>query len=234
MIYNTILPFLAVLLLGCTPSNTGNEASIQTMRTVSTTMNQQNNNPTASNQQGFDTVTFGAGCFWCVEAVFQQLDGVISVTSGYSGGSVDNPTYKQVCEGTTGHAEVCQVVYDPQKISFKDLLEVFWSTHDPTTLNRQGNDVGTQYRSAVFYHNDQQKQLATEYKKKLDESGAFKSPIVTEIAPFNKFYAAENYHQDYYNLNGSQPYCNFVIKPKVEKFRKVFGEKLKKENTTAP
>lgn len=234
MIQNVLLPLMAIVLLGCAPSNASNEASIQTIRTVATTMNDQNGNPTTPTEQTLDTITFGSGCFWCVEAVFQQLDGVISVTSGYSGGDVTNPTYKQVCDGTTGHAEVCQIIYDPQKISFKDLLEVFWFTHDPTTLNRQGNDVGTQYRSAIFYHSDQQKQLAEEYKKKLDESGAFKSPIVTEITPFGKFYAAENYHQDYYNLNGSQPYCNFVIKPKVEKFRKVFGEKLKKENATAP
>lgn len=233
MIQNIVFPLMAMLLLGCARSNASNEASIQTIRNVTTTMNDQKSNPTTPAQQTLDTATFGAGCFWCVEAVFQQLDGVISVTSGYSGGDVANPTYKQVCDGTTGHAEVCQIAYDPQRISFKDLLEVFWSTHDPTTLNRQGNDVGTQYRSAIFYHSDQQKQVAQEYKKKLDESGAFKSPIVTEITPFSTFYAAENYHQDYYNLNGSQPYCNFVIKPKVEKFRKVFGEKLKKENATA-
>lgn len=230
--FYSILPLVAMLLLGCAPSNQGNQQTMQTIRTVTTTMNEQQNNPPAP--QGLDTATLGAGCFWCVEAVFQQLDGVVSVTSGYSGGMVKDPTYKQVCDGTTGHAEVCQIVFDPQKLSFKDLLEVFWSTHDPTTLNRQGNDVGTQYRSAIFYHSNQQKELAEEYKKKLDESGAFKSPIVTEITPFSTFYAAENYHQDYYNLNGSQPYCNFVIKPKVEKFRKVFGEKLKKENATAP
>jgi peptide-methionine (S)-S-oxide reductase len=174
-----------------------------------------------------DTVTFGTGCFWCTEAIFQQLNGVFSATSGYSGGHVDNPTYKEVCEGTTGHAEVIQIVYDPSKITFDELLEVFWQTHDPTTLNRQGNDVGPQYRSAIFYHNDEQKRKAEEYKAKLDESKAFNNPIVTEITPFSKFYKAENYHQDYYNNNGSQPYCQYVIRPKLDKFKKVFKDKLK-------
>jgi len=174
-----------------------------------------------------DTATFGNGCFWCTEAIFQQLEGVVSVTSGYSGGHVNNPTYKEVCNGTTGHAEVLQVVYDPAKITFDELLEVFWQTHDPTTLNRQGNDVGPQYRSVVFYHNDEQKEKSEKYKAELDKSGAFNNPIVTEISPFSKFYAAENYHQDYYNQNGAQPYCNIVIRPKVEKFRKVFKSKLK-------
>jgi peptide-methionine (S)-S-oxide reductase len=174
-----------------------------------------------------DTATFGTGCFWCTEAIFQQLDGVIKSTSGYSGGHVANPSYKEVCTGGTGHAEVIQVVYDPKKITFDELLEVFWKTHDPTTLNRQGNDVGPQYRSVVFYHNNEQKEKAEKYKAELDKSGAFNNPIVTEISPFTNFYAAENYHQDYYNQNGSQPYCNFVIRPKVEKFQKVFKLKLK-------
>lgn len=174
-----------------------------------------------------DTATFANGCFWCTEAVFQQLDGVLKVSSGYSGGHVENPTYKEVCTGTTGHAECIQIVYDPAKISFDELLEVFWQTHDPTTLNRQGNDVGTQYRSAVFYHSTEQKEKAEKYKAALDKSGAFDKPIVTEVVPFSKFYVAENYHQDYYNNNGSQPYCQFVIRPKVEKFQKVFKSKLK-------
>lgn len=150
-----------------------------------------------------------------------------SVTSGYSGGHVKNPTYKEVCSGETGAAEVAQIVYDPRVISFKDLLEVFWQTHDPTTLNRQGNDVGTQYRSAIFYHNDEQKQLAEKYKAELDKSGAFAKPIVTTIEPFEAFYKAEDYHQDYYNQNEDAPYCTFMIKPKLDKFRKVFKEKLK-------
>ncbi|MFL5754329.1 MAG: peptide-methionine (S)-S-oxide reductase MsrA [Bacteroidia bacterium] len=174
-----------------------------------------------------ETATFGSGCFWCVEAVFQDLKGVEKVVSGYSGGFVKNPSYKEVCMGTTGHAEVCQITYDPSVISFEELLEVFWKTHDPTTLNSQGNDHGTQYRSAVFYHNEEQKKLAEEYKKKLDASGAFDKPIVTEITAFTNFYPAENYHQDYFNLNGTEPYCQFVIQPKVDKFKKVFKDKLK-------
>lgn len=174
-----------------------------------------------------DTATFGTGCFWCTEAVFQQLEGVLKATSGYSGGHVDNPTYKEVCSGETGHAECLQIVYDPAKITYDELLEVFWQVHDPTTLNRQGNDVGTQYRSAVFYHNNEQKEKAEKYKAELDKSGAWDNPIVTEIVPAQKFYKAEDYHQNYYNDNGSQPYCYFVIRPKVEKFQKVFKSKLK-------
>ncbi len=174
-----------------------------------------------------DTATFGTGCFWCTEAIFQQLDGVLKVTSGYSGGNVANPTYKQVTTGTTGHAECVQVVYDPQKVSFDELLEVFWQTHDPTTLNRQGNDVGPQYRSVIFYHDAEQKQKAEKYKEELNKSGAWDNPIVTEISPYKDFYTAENYHQDYYNNNGSAPYCYYVIRPKLEKFKKVFKEKLK-------
>lgn len=175
-----------------------------------------------------DTATFGTGCFWCTEAIFQQLDGVLKVESGYSGGHVDNPTYKQVTEGTTGHAEVIQLLFDPARITFDELLEVFWQTHDPTTLNRQGNDVGPQYRSAIFYHNEEQKQKAEKYKRELNESKAFDNPIVTEVTAFSKFYVAEDYHQNYYLNNGSQPYCYYVIRPKLEKFRKVFGEKIKK------
>jgi len=176
-----------------------------------------------------DTATFANGCFWCTEAIFEQLDGVISATSGYTDGNVKNPTYKQVCTGETGHAECLQIVYDPQKISFDELLEVFWETHDPTTLNRQGNDVGTQYRSGIYYHNEEQKQKAEKYKAELDKSGAFDKPIVTEIKPFSVFYPAEDYHQQYFENNeGSNPYCTVVIRPKVDKFRKVFKDKLKK------
>jgi peptide-methionine (S)-S-oxide reductase len=174
-----------------------------------------------------DTATFGAGCFWCVEAVFQRLKGVEKVISGYAGGSVVKPTYKQVCEGNTGHAEVCQIYFDPSAISYKELLEVFWKTHDPTTLNRQGNDVGTQYRSVVFYHNEEQKKLAEFYKKELDSSGIFNDPVITEISPYTELYIAEDYHQNYFDENGNQPYCSFVIRPKLEKFEKVFKEKLK-------
>ena len=174
-----------------------------------------------------DTATFGNGCFWCTEAIFQQLEGVEKVESGYSGGHVTNPTYKEVCTGNTGHAEALRIVFDPKKISFDELLEVFWQTHDPTTLNRQGNDVGTQYRSVVFFHNNEQKQKAEKYKAELDKSGAFNNPIVTEIVPAETFYKAEDYHQNYYNENGSQPYCQFVIRPKLEKFQKVFKSKIK-------
>ncbi len=172
------------------------------------------------------TTTLGAGCFWCVEAVFQRLNGVLSVVSGYAGGQVKNPSYKEVCNGTTGHAEVCQITFDANVLSFSELLEVFWQTHDPTTLNRQGNDVGTQYRSVIFYHNEEQKQIAKQYKQQLDESGTFGKPIVTTLEPFTVFFEAEDYHQNYYNENGMAPYCLFVVRPKVEKFLKQFGEKV--------
>ena len=177
--------------------------------------------------EGAKVATFGSGCFWCTEAIFQNVDGVLKVESGYSGGKVKNPTYKEVCSGLTGHAEVIQLTYDPNVVSYDELLEIFWKTHDPTTLNRQGADVGTQYRSVIFYHDDIQRQLAESYKQKLDQSGAYDNPIVTEISPFTIFYKAEDYHQNYYNLNGNAPYCAFVIQPKLEKFKKVFAEKLK-------
>jgi peptide-methionine (S)-S-oxide reductase len=176
-----------------------------------------------------DTATLGTGCFWCTEAIFDRLDGVLSVTSGYSGGSMANPSYKDVTTGETGHAECVQIVYDTSKITFDELLEVFWQVHDPTTLNRQGGDVGPQYRSVIFYHNDEQKQKAEMYKTELDKSGAYDKPIVTTLEPFTKFYKAENYHQEYYELNkNSNPYCSIVIQPKLEKFQKVFKNKLKK------
>jgi peptide-methionine (S)-S-oxide reductase len=177
-----------------------------------------------------DTATFATGCFWCTEAVFQELKGVLKATSGYSGGHVANPSYEAVCTGETGHAECLQIIYDPKVITFDELLEVFWEAHDPTTLNRQGNDEGTQYRSAIFYHNEEQKQKAEHYKAELNKSGAYKNPIVTEITAFTKFYPAEDYHKDYFRLHGSQPYCSFVIRPKVEKFEKVFKDKLKPKN----
>lgn len=175
-----------------------------------------------------EKATFGAGCFWCVEAVFQQIEGVQEVISGYTGGKVKDPTYREVCGGRTGHAEVAQISYDPGIVSFRELLEVFWSSHDPTTLNQQGADVGTQYRSAVFYHNEDQKQVAEHYKAALDTSGAFENPIVTEITALGVFYPAEDYHQDYFKNNRDQPYCQFVVKPKVEKVKRVFANRLKK------
>ncbi|WP_236676189.1 peptide-methionine (S)-S-oxide reductase MsrA [Chryseolinea lacunae] len=180
-------------------------------------------------KEGLELATFGSGCFWCTEAVFQNVDGVEKVESGYTGGKVKNPTYKEVCSGLTGHAEVIRLTYDPQKVTYDELLEIFWKTHDPTTLNKQGNDEGPQYRSVIFYHNDQQKQLAESYKAKLTQEQVYDRPIVTEISPAVEFYVAEDYHQNYYNLNGNAPYCAYVIQPKVEKFKKVFKDKLKKE-----
>ena len=180
-----------------------------------------------SDHSNLETATFANGCFWCTEAVFQELKGVEKVTSGYSGGHVENPTYEQVCNKDTGHAECLQIEYDPQQISFDELLEVFWKTHDPTTLNRQGNDVGPQYRSAIFYHTEEQKEKAEKYKAELNGSGVFNSPILTAIEPFTVFYPAENYHSDYYKRNSLQPYCYYVIKPKMEKFKKVFSDKMK-------
>lgn len=174
-----------------------------------------------------DTATLANGCFWCTEAVFQQLKGVESVKSGYTGGHVANPTYKEVCTGETGHAECLQIVFDPSVISFAELLEVFFNTHDPTTLNRQGNDVGTQYRSGIFYHNAAQQEVAQAYIAQLQASGVFSGPIVTEVTAFETFYPAENYHDNYFNENPDQGYCAFVIRPKVEKFRKQFKDRLK-------
>jgi peptide-methionine (S)-S-oxide reductase len=181
-----------------------------------------------SSEHKIDTATFGAGCFWCTEAQFQQLKGVISVESGFSGGTVINPSYHDVCSGTTGHAEVCNIAFDPSIISFDELLAAFWTCHDPTQLNRQGNDVGTQYRSVIFFHNEEQRSKSEKYKAQLNEEQAFGKPVVTEITPFKVFYKAEGYHQDYYNQNGDQPYCHYIIGPKVEKFRKVFKSKLAK------
>jgi peptide-methionine (S)-S-oxide reductase len=208
----TSLIFMVLLHLSCAPKNHEPKPKLQDIMTTHSKL---------------DTATFGAGCFWCVEAVFQQLRGVQTVESGYSGGHTQNPTYKQVCTGMTGHAEVCQITYDPSVISFTELLEVFWKTHDPTTLNRQGGDVGTQYRSAIFFHNKDQQLLAEEMKEKLDAAKIWNDPLVTEIVPFLEFYKAEAYHQEYYSQNASQPYCSLVITPKLEKFRKVFADKLK-------
>ena len=163
---------------------------------------------------------FGSGCFWCSEAVFQRIPGVISVKSGYSGGKTKNPTYKQVCTGDTGHAEVIQISYDPQKVSYENLLDTFWLSHDPTTLNRQGADVGTQYRSVIFYYDDGQKNAAEKSKLSLDKSGKLKAPVVTQIVSAGEFYPAEDYHADYFNKNSSAPYCRFIIAPKLEKLKK--------------
>jgi peptide-methionine (S)-S-oxide reductase len=175
----------------------------------------------------FETATLGGGCFWCTEAVFDQLDGVSDVVSGYSGGHVVNPTYRQVCNADTGHAEVIQLRFDPARISFREILEVFFSSHDPTTLNRQGNDVGPQYRSAIFYHSPEQRATAEALIAELNELKAFGRPIVTEVTAFDRFYPAEDYHQEYFERNGGQPYCQFVVAPKVAKFKKQYAERLK-------
>jgi peptide-methionine (S)-S-oxide reductase len=177
----------------------------------------------------FDTATLAGGCFWCTEAIFNRLKGVISVVSGYAASQVENPSYKEVCTGRTGAAEAVQITYDPSIISYDTLLEIFWHTHEPTTLNRQGNDVGTQYRSAIFYSNDEQKQIALASKEALEKSGAYNRPIVTEIVPFTNFYPAEDYHRDYYDKNRSQGYCMFVIDPKVKKLLKEYKQVLKDE-----
>lgn len=205
--------FWALLLVSCEKSVSKNNSGDQ--------MNLQKNNKT-------EIATFGSGCFWCTEAIFERVKGVQKVVSGYSGGTTENPTYKEVCTGNTGHAECTQIYFDPSIVSYDELLEIFWKTHDPTTLNRQGNDVGTQYRSVIFYHNQEQKQKAEYYKKKLQEEKIWDKPIVTEIVEFKKFYPAEDYHQDYYDNNPNQGYCAFVITPKIEKFEKIFKDKLKK------
>jgi peptide-methionine (S)-S-oxide reductase len=174
-----------------------------------------------------EVATLGGGCFWCLEAVYEELRGVEKVESGYSGGPVPNPTYRQVCTGTTGHAEVVQVTFDPEAVSFKEILEVFFTIHDPTTLNRQGADVGPQYRSAIIYHDEEQRRVAEEVISELEAEGIWDAPIVTEVTPFEAFYVAEDYHQGYYRDNEYQPYCQVVIAPKVVKFRKQYLEKLK-------
>jgi peptide-methionine (S)-S-oxide reductase len=181
----------------------------------------------ASNAQTKETITLGGGCFWCTEAVFEQLKGVEKVESGYSGGTVPNPTYQQVCSGDTGHAEVSQITFDPRVISLKEILEVFFTVHDPTTLNQQGNDVGTQYRSAIFYRNAEQKAVAKQVIKEIEAAKIWNGSIVTELEPFKEFYRAEDYHQEYFRLHGQQPYCHVVIAPKVAKFREHFRDKLK-------
>lgn len=215
-VLNIFIFLLLLLLSGC--STQENHAQMKGKDKM-----EKDNSGAGHTQSGskYETATFGTGCFWCTEAVFQRIEGVVKVESGYSGGSVPNPTYEAVCTGKTGHAEVCQITYDPEQITYGKLLTVFWKTHDPTTLNRQGNDVGTQYRSVIFYHNEDQRTIAEAYKKELIEKKAYKDPIVTEIAPFKKFYKAENYHQNYYNNNSSQPYCSFVIAPKLEKLEKI-------------
>jgi len=199
-------------------------------------MENNNNNVTAvesdpmpaGSNSSLDTITLGGGCFWCVEAVYQKLDGVVKVESGYSGGTTKNPTYQEVCTGLTGHAEVAQIIYDKSKTSLDEILKVFFTVHDPTTLNRQGADVGTQYRSVIFYHDENQRKIARAIIDNLNNENVYSRPIVTQLVPFTKFYKAEDYHQDYYNQHKNAPYCQLVIQPKLEKFEKVFKDRLKK------
>lgn len=212
-IFISFISFSILFLFGC--ENTTSKINLDK------TMSEQN-------QKKLEIATFGSGCFWCTEAIFERVKGVNKVVSGYSGGNTENPTYEEVCTGTTGYAECTQIYFDPNVVTYDELLEIFWKTHDPTTLNRQGNDVGTQYRSVIFYHNEVQKQKAEYYKKKLDNEKIWDKSIVTEITEFKKFYPAEDYHQNYYNNNPYQGYCAFVITPKVEKFEKIFKDKLKK------
>ena len=203
--------------------------SVGCKETKSINIESEKNEMNSAQNLNIEKATFGGGCFWCTEAIYERVEGVEKVVSGYAGGHVKNPAYKQVCDGTTGHAEVIQIDYDPNVVSYDELLEIFFKTHDPTTLNRQGADVGTQYRSVVFYHNDEQKKKAEYYKTELDKSGAWDKPIVTEISPLTNYYPAEDYHQDYFENNPDQSYCAFVIGPKVEKFEKVFKKKLKEK-----
>lgn len=212
---------LAVLatgsLMACTKPNTSQH-----------TMDHHHTPPTSTHR---DTATLAGGCFWCIEAVFQRLEGVDTVMSGYSGGTKEDADYKTVCTGTTNHAEACQIIYDPSVVSFEDILQVFFSAHDPTTLNRQGNDVGRQYRSAIFCHNPSQKAIAEEYIKQLTTNKTWPDPIVTELTDYKNFFVAEDYHQNYFNQNGGQPYCAFVVRPKVEKFLHRFKTRIKDKYT---
>jgi len=201
-----------------------NQAQNQTKETKKNSPQKVKKNMNAN----LEVATFGGGCYWCIEAIFQRLEGVEKVESGFSGGQVKNPTYREVCTGATGHAEVIQITFDTTEISFEEILKVFFTMHDPTTLNQQGNDIGTQYRSAIFYHNEAQKKVSEEIIAALNQAKAYPSPIVTEVTPFDVFYKAEDYHQNYYNDNSGEGYCRYVIQPKIEKFEKVFKDRLKK------
>lgn len=224
----TTVPFFTFIFLCCmvviSCAQSDKKSKKQMSNEASATALDENN----VDMTNMEVATFGTGCFWCTEAVLESLDGVKKVVSGYAGGTIANPSYKEVCTGTTGHAECVEVVYDPKVITYAELLEAFFRSHDPTSLNKQGNDVGTQYRSVIFYHNEDQKKLAEQAKAELDKSGAYSKPIVTEIAKAPKFYIAEDYHQNYFANNPDQGYCSFVIAPKLDKFKKVFKEKLRK------
>ncbi len=218
---NLCFSFLILPFVSCGQNN------VDISKSTSFNEMKQVKNDYPSNVNKSDTATFAAGCFWCVETQFLQLEGVSKVISGFTGGTVVNPDYEEVCTGRTGHAEACNIIYDPKKISYDELLAAFFVAHDPTQLNRQGNDVGTQYRSEIFYHNKDQKEKAEYYIKKLNEEKAYPTNIVTAVSPLKTFYIAENYHQNYYNNNKNQPYCKYVIQPKLEKFQKVFKDKIK-------
>ena len=212
-----------VSFLGC-QNSTPSVSNVSESKKIRVTMQE------SINKDSLEIATLGGGCFWCVEAVFDELKGVEKAFSGYSGGTKVNPTYREVCYGNTGHAEVINVYFDPKIISFEDILRVFFHVHDPTTLNRQGNDAGPQYRSAIFYHNDAQKASSEKIIKEIEESGLWSSKIVTEVTMFARFYSAEDYHQEYFKLNGHEPYCSYVISPKMAKFRKEFKDRLKTAN----
>ncbi len=213
------------MMTGC---NATEQSTASEQQSVSEKAQSKEESADMSTEQKTDYATFGGGCFWCVEAIYERIDGVSSAVSGYAGGESKNPTYKEVCSGTSGHAEVVRITYDPAKVKFETLLDVFFATHDPTTLNRQGNDVGTQYRSVIFCHDESQRNIATEKIKELTEKGTYSDPIVTQIEDDVPFYEAEDYHQDYFQLNPRQPYCQFVVAPKVKKFEKHKDELLGK------
>lgn len=221
-----VLCLLSLAGIACVRANSPQTSTLKTIETENP-MENKIENPQSGNRET-ETATFGAGCFWCVEAQFQQLAGVKEVVSGYTGGHVKNPTYEQVCTGETGHAEVANIVYYPDSISFDKLLEAFFVAHDPTQLNRQGNDIGTQYRSAIFYHNQSQKEQSEYAIKRLNEEKAYPNPIVTVVEPYKDFYKAEDYHTNYYKLNPDNPYCQYVVRPKAEKFKEVFKELVRK------
>jgi len=210
------------------PRHANQSPSPEKIMTESNASSNAQAQPNPGTPKNLAEATFGSGCFWCTEAFFESLSGVSAVISGYSGGHIKNPSYREVCDGRTGHAEVTRIQFDPEVISYAELLEVFWATHDPTTLNRQGNDVGTQYRSVIFYHDEEQKRIAELSKQAAQESGTWINPIVTEISPLINWFPAEDYHQNYFANNPDQPYCAYLIRPKMDKFKKAFAEKLKR------
>ena len=219
------LATIFILLFGTTGGTANNK---KTMENHTKSNDRADETNISSNTASIDTITLGGGCFWCVEAVYEMLDGVIKVESGFSGGTIKKPSYREVCTGLTGHAEVAQITFDGSKTSIGEILKVFFTVHDPTTLNRQGADVGTQYRSVIFYRNDQQRTIAKSIIEELNKNKVYANPVVTQLVPFSVFYKAEDYHQDYYNQNKDAPYCKMVIQPKLEKFEKVFKDRLKK------